>query len=117
MECPKCGSKDLYDRWTSGRKLERGCHDCSWKEPPRTPELQVIKNTKIVSANQFWGFCFEIYDRYGHITIASRSYATKEEAREELVKELSSENENPDYGPCTGILWPDRVEVVGEVVK
>jgi hypothetical protein len=118
QKCPKCGSDDLYDRWTSGRKLQLGCHDCSWEEPPRTPELQVIKNTKSILANQFSGFCFEVYDKYGHITTYSRSYSTREKAKEELIKELTMRNKNhPDYAPCSGVLWPDKVEVIGEVIK
>jgi hypothetical protein len=114
--CPKCGSDDLYNRWVSERKLQRGCHDCSWKEPPRTPELQVIKNTKLISANQFSGFCFEVYDRYGHIVIFSRSYSTAEKAREELIKELTTHNKHPEYAPCSGVLWPDKVMVIGEFI-
>jgi hypothetical protein len=117
MECPKCGSDDLYDRWTSGRKLQRGCHDCTWQEPPRTPEIQPIKNTKFIAANQFSGFHYEIYDQYGHAATFSRSYRTAEEARDELLKDLTKKNKNPDYAPCTGILWPDKVEVVGEIIR
>jgi hypothetical protein len=114
--CPRCGSDDLYDRWVSGRKLQRGCNDCPWKKPPRVPEIQPIKNTRFVWANQFSGFCYETYDKYGHTMSHSRSYDTKEKAREELIKELNRWNKNPDYAPCTGILWPDRVEVHGEVI-
>jgi hypothetical protein len=117
MRCPKCGSDDLYDHWVSGRKLQRGCHDCTWKEPPRTPEIQPIESRRFIKANQFYGFHFEIYDKYGHMSTSSRSYNTKEEAREELVEMLSRQNKNPGYAPCTGILWPDKVEVVGEVVR
>jgi hypothetical protein len=117
MKCPKCGSDDLYNRWVSERKLQRGCHDCSWKEAPRTPDRRVIKNTKFITANQFPGFHYEIYDQYGHATTFSRSYRTAEEARTELLQELGKLNRHPNYAPCTGILWPDVVEVVGEVVK
>lgn len=117
MRCPKCGSDDLYDRWTNNRMLQRGCRECTWKEKPRIPELRVIKNTKLILANQFSGFCYEVYDKYGHALCYSRSYRTKEEAKEELLKELARDNKSPHQGPCTGILWPDKVEVIGEVVK
>jgi hypothetical protein len=115
-ECPKCGSDDLYDIWVSGRKLQRGCRDCTWEDLPRVPEIQQIKNTRFVWANQYSGFCYETYDRYGYEMSFSRSYNTIEEAREALVNELAKWNKNPDYAPCTGILWPDKVEVVGEVI-
>jgi hypothetical protein len=118
-ECPRCGGTDLHDEWVSGRKLQLRCgdSDCRWKEKPRVPETLPILSTKTVRANQFSGFCFESYDKYGHILCHSRSYDTREEAVEELIKHLSKWNKNPDYAPCTGILWPDRVEVVGEVIK
>lgn len=117
MECPKCGSDDLYNRWVAGRKLQRGCHDCSWKEKPRTPDIRVIRNTKTIMVNQFPGFCFETYDRYGHILGHSKSYSTEAKAKEELIKELTTCNKNPDYAPCAGVLWPDKVEVVGEFIR
>ena len=117
QECPECGSDDIHDHWVKGRKLQRGCDDCSWKEPPRTPEIQVIKTTKSISVNQFPGFCYEAYDRYGHIMCHSRSYDTKEEARKALIKDLTNANKNPGYAPCSGVLWPDEVEVVGEFVQ
>jgi|WetSurSiteA1Bulk_404760.scaffolds.fasta_scaffold71851_3 hypothetical protein len=117
MECPKCGSDDIHDRWVSGRKLQRSCDDCNWKELPRTPPLQVIKKTKFIMANRFSGFCYEAYDRYGHIMVYSKSYGTKEKAREALIKELTTWNKNSDYAPCTGILWPDKVKVIGEIIK
>jgi hypothetical protein len=117
MECPNCGSDYISDRWVAGRKLQRSCNDCGWKEKPRTPDRRVIKNTKFIKANQFQGFHYEVYDQYGHETTFSRSYGTAEEARVELLNELSKLNKHPNYAPCTGILWPDRVEVVGEVVR
>jgi|WetSurMetagenome_2_1015567.scaffolds.fasta_scaffold647904_2 hypothetical protein len=117
MECPKCGSDDLYNRWVSGRKLQRGCRDCTREETPRIPESLLIENRKFIVANQFPGFCYEIYDQYGHAITFSRSYGTAEEARTALLKDLGKWNNNPNYGPCTGVLWPDKVEVVGEIVQ
>lgn len=101
----------------SGRRLQRHCEDCSWKEAPRTPEIQPIENKRFIAANQFSGFHYEIYDRYGHAVIFSRSHETAEKARAELLKDLGKLNRHPNYAPCTGILWPAVVEVVGEVVR
>jgi hypothetical protein len=47
----------------------------------------------------------------------SRSYDTIERAREALIKELTAWNKNPDYAPCTGILWPAKVGITGEVIR
>jgi len=116
-QCPSCESTNIYDQWGSGRKLQRGCRECSWKESPRVPEIQQIRNTKLIMANDFSGFCFEIYDQYGHIVTCSRSFNTRAEARDKLIEELDKQNKNPDYAPCTGILWPDKVEVVGERIE
>jgi hypothetical protein len=114
-ECPNCGSDDLHNRWTSGRKLQRGCNSCSWKETPRVPETKEIKDTKFISVDQFYGFVYEIYDKYGYIIIYSKTYRTSKEAKEAIIEELAKLNKSPIYAPCTGILWPDKVEVSGEV--
>lgn len=114
--CPNCGSEYIYNRWVAGRKLQRGCEDCDWKEAPRIPEIQEIKSTRTVKANQFYGYCYEAFDKYGHIMTSSRSYNTEEEARTALRKELDTWNKDPDYAPCAGVLWPSEVQVIGEVI-
>jgi len=62
--CPKCGSKNLGDRWTNGRKLEQYCNGksewedevCLWVGEPRTPEKIRITNTKDLRIDNFYGW-------------------------------------------------------------
>ena len=114
--CPACGGS-LGDRWVANRKLQQYCHDCDWKGTPRVPEKQAIKDTKTISVDQFSGFNYQIFDKYGHITTFSRSYYTKEEAAKAMKDDLDNHNKSLDLSPCTAVLWPDRVTVKGEVFK
>lgn len=116
-KCPECGSTDLHDRWKAGRKLQRGCNDCDWEEAPRTPEILPIKNTKRISANHFSGFCFEVFDKYGHTLLISKSYDSKDKAKEDAVHYMKKWNQSPECGPCTSVVWPNTVEVTGEIIK
>ncbi len=115
--CPECESDDLGDHWVKGRKLQQYCHDCGWKGEPRIPEIEEIKTTKRVQVNQFHGFNYEIFDRYGCIMIHSQSYHTKKEAEVALKGDLQRNEKEEIGGPCTAILWPDVVTVNGEVYK
>ena len=114
-KCPKCGSKDIGDRWVKGRKLSRYCYDCDWVGLPRVPELWKIKNTREIRVGQFPGFQYEIFDRYGHILVHSRFFDTKTEVKKALMKEMKLGKKDKDAGPYTGILWPSTVTVKGMV--
>jgi len=114
--CPKCKGY-LGDTWVKGRKLQQYCHNCYWKGPIRIPERLEIKTTKTIRANQFCGFHYETFDKYGHIRTSSRSYDDKSEALEKLYRELEYSGNDKDGGPYTAILWPDTVTVVGEIFK
>ena len=114
-KCPECG-ESLSDCWTVGRKLQQRC-DCGWKGEPRIPEIQVIEDTKTISVNQFSGYNYEIFDKYGHITTYSRSYYNKIEAEKEMKDDLVKHNKSTDMSPCTAILWPDKVIVKGKILK
>jgi len=115
--CPECESNDIGDQWVKGRKLQQYCHDCEWKGEPRIPEIKTIKTTKKVQVDQFPGFNYEIFDRYGHAMVYSRSYHTEKEAENVLKEKLRHYGEYHDAGPCTAILWPDVVTVKGKVYK
>jgi len=115
-KCPDCGESLHSDCWTTGRKLQQRC-DCGWEGEPRTPEIIPIKDTKTISVNQFSGFNYEIFDKYGHITTCSRSYYDKKSALKAMKDDLTQHNKSLDMSPCTAILWPDRVIVKGEVYK
>jgi hypothetical protein len=116
--CPKCDSDALRDRWQNGRKLRQYCSECGWKGESRTPEQQPIETVKEICANQFSGFCYTIYDKYGHTSSISRSYDNEKEAYREMEEELiRGEKVNSNEGPRTGVLWPATVTVVGTVFK
>ena len=103
LKCPDCGEPLHSDCWTTGRKLQQKC-DCGWRGQPRIPEIQRIEDTKTISVNQFSGFNYEIFDKYGHITTFSRSYYSEEEAIKEMRDDLAKHNKWSDYAPCTAIL-------------
>ena len=116
-KCPYCGDEYLSDFWKPERKLQQQCKECGWKGEIRTPEKKEIVPSKNVQVNNFYGFCFHIFDKYGYIMTSSRSYDTKEEAKEELLKGLAKGKKDIPGGPYTGILWPDIVKVKGTVYK
>jgi hypothetical protein len=115
-KCPQCESSGIGDQWASGhrRMLQQFCYECDWDGPARVPEQLLVSVHKQVSANHFPGFRYEIFDKYGHILISSRSYNTEEEALAEMSKELTRGEQNTDYGPYTGVLWPAWVIVWGK---
>ena len=113
-ECPRCDN-DLADMWHRGRKLRQECRYCGWTGKARTPEQREVKTTRRVQAGYRGGHSFELYDRYGHTLISSRSYSTSEEAEAALRRELAMDREYA--APCTGILWPATVTVEGTLIK
>lgn len=116
-ECPNCGNKHLSDTWKPKRKLQQSCDECGWHGKIRIPETIEIKTTKEVIVNQFYGFCYEVFDKYGHIMTHSKSYHKKKEAESELLQEITRGEKDKDAGPYVGILWPDIVHVKGKVYK
>ena len=116
-KCPRCGNRNLSDKWKPKRKLQQSCDECGWRGEIRTPEVVKIKTTKEVMVNQFYGFCYEVFDRYGHITTHSRSYNTEKDAEAALHQEIERGEKNKDAGPYTGILWPKAIYVKGKVYR
>jgi len=113
-DCPVCGDS-LSDMWRRGRKLRQECHNCDWVGEERTPELQPIKTARKVLVSQHGGFTFEVFDRYGHALMSSRSYSDYGEAKEALRRELAIERKDAD--PCTGVLWPKTVIARGVIIR
>ncbi|MFA5299609.1 MAG: hypothetical protein WC389_15580, partial [Lutibacter sp.] len=97
--CPECGSTLGSDCWTTGRKLMQRC-DCGWKGEPRIPETLPIQDTKNVRVGQFWGYHYEIFDKYNHLLTSSRYYGTEKETLEEMQSDLTHSNKSPDMAPC-----------------
>jgi hypothetical protein len=122
--CPECGCKDLGDRWVSGRKLQQYCHDghddnCHWVGTPRIPETIPITPYKDLRVDNFKGWDYIIYDKYGHVSTYSRSYVTEEEATKILEAELNREYPNDPAAPYTGVLFftPHTVKLEGKIFK
>jgi len=116
-DCPVCGCDNLRDMWCRGRRLRLECSTCNWVDNERVPEQRVIKATRKVLAGFHGGHTFEVFDRYGHVKMSSRSYPTADEARAALEREIEAGRSNETAGPYTGILWPDTVLVQGEVIE
>ena len=111
--CPRCNGH-LGDMWRKGRKLRQECQACDWVGKERTPEIQGINPLRKVRAGiGIGGHTFEIFDRYGHISMSSRGYPTADDARAALESEL----QRGSAGPYTGILWPATVVVEGEIIR
>jgi hypothetical protein len=112
--CPNCGSTDLGDRWANGRKLMQYCHEeeCNWIGEPRTPEKRRITDTKHLRIDDFYGWDFIIYDKYGHESVTSQTFNTEKEAMKELERDLAHGEKNEDGGPYTGVLFKTPLSVV-----
>lgn len=120
-ECPRCGSTSLGDRWCSERKLQQYCteDECEWRGQPRIPEKRRITNTKKLRVDDFYGWDYIIYDRYGHVSTISRSFDTEGDATKEMEADLKRGEVNTDAGPYTGVLFhtPSSVILKGKMFK
>lgn len=127
--CPKCGRMDtLSDRWTKGRMLQQYCSGaadafnddytdrCGWVGLPRVPEKRKITNTKKLRVDDFPGWDYIIYDKYGHESCFSRTYSSKEEAIKKIKEELKIQDAGSPY---TVVLFhvPSSVIIKGKVFK
>ena len=114
--CPVCESHNLSDMWRKGRKLRQECRVCGWVGKERTPEQRAINPIRKVRAGTHGEHTFDVFDRYGHVRVSSRSYSTDTEARGALTRELAFGVSDKDGGPYIGILWPATVTVEGEII-
>lgn len=118
--CPECCSEDIGDRWCNGRMLQYYCRECGWHAEPRTPEKIPITNTCELRVDDFSGWHYIIYDKYGHVQTDSATYDTREEALKELEDDLTPK---PGYvdpsAPLTAVLFnvPDHVTIKGTMFK
>lgn len=106
--CPRCEEPGLADCWTSGRRLRQECMSdcCNWVGNSRTPETIPIQHEK-----KYWSFrpghCYEVYDKYGHCMVSSRSFNLEEDCFNAMMKEIEHYDEN--CSPKTGVIWPTYV--------
>jgi len=114
-ECPECGEPHLADEWQRGRKLRQRCHECGWVGEPRTPEKQRVSKVKTICASQFSGYCYEVFDQYGHAITSSRSYGRRDEALKAMFEDIERDERMPNVAPCRAVLWPATVKVRGQL--
>lgn len=115
MNCPKC---DQYvgDYWTKGRKLQRRCKDCGWKEEPRTPEIGSVPWVKTVIVGQFGMWNYHVFDQYFQSAYYSRGFTDEAECRKEAQKTVNAYAKMDGYGKCTAVIWQPTIEVRGDVL-
>lgn len=115
--CPECKEGHLGDRWCAGRKLQQYCRgdECYWAGEPRTPEQRPISLDRQLLISDFSGWCFTLFDRYGHIMVESQSYHTEAQARKGLAEYMKRSETDKDAGPYTAVLHnvPTNVTIQG----
>ena len=127
-QCPRCGrTNTLGDRWCRGRMLQQYCNGgddfdddytdrCGWVGLPRVPEKRRITNTRKLRIDDFSGWDYIVYDKYGHESVISRTYHSKEDAIKELQEDLNIKDAGSPY---TAVLFnvPSSVTIKGKVFK
>lgn len=123
--CPKCGFSSLGERWSRGRMLEQYCHDpeemgCHWVGEPYTPPKRRITNKDTLRIDEFHGWHYIIYDKYGHVQTDSATYGSKSEALKEMEDDLKPKRDYVDpAAPLTAVLFfvPSSVTIEGTMFK
>lgn len=123
--CPKCGNKSLGEHWCKGRMLQQVCgsfgeDSCGWKGEPYTPPKKRITNQVELRIDEFYGWHYVVYDKYGHVSTDSATYDTREEAMEELIDDLTpKEGYDDPAAPYTAVLVkvPCHVVVRGKMFR
>lgn len=120
--CPTCGCDSLGERWTMGRQLEQYCrdYDCSWRGQPYTPPKRRIINTTKLRIDNFHGWHYIVYDKYGHVSTDSATHDTREEAMKELESDITpKEGYDDPASPYTAVLFnvPSSVTIKGKMFK
>ena len=131
-KCPKCGSTRLGERWAKDRKLQQYCHGvtsfgdydedthCSWVGEPYTPPKKRITNTDTLRLDEFFGWHYLVYDKYGHLQTDSATHDTRAEAMEALEEDMTpTEGYDDPAAPLTAVLFhvPSNVTVKGTMFK
>lgn len=120
--CPKCGCTNLGERWANGRKLEQYCdgEDCYWKGEPYTPPKRRITNTTDLMIDNFSGWHYIVYDKYGHVQTDSETYDTRAEAMHEMEDDITPKECYDDpAAPYTAVLFnvPSTVTIKGTMFR
>lgn len=116
-ECPECDGR-LKTVLATNRLNKQLCENCWWEGEPFVPETKEVTGVRKISDHL--SSCYEIFDKYGQCIVCSIRQRSHEEGRAELMRELEYYNNkynSEQGGPFTGVLWPDKIEVVGEVFR
>jgi len=120
-KCPKCDSTNLGDRWVANRKLQQYCgeEDCRWTAMPRIPERMRITNIKNLRIDDFYGWNYITYDKYGHASCYSQTFGNEAEAMKALEDTLKRSSKNNSEGNLTGVLFftPHTMPLKGKMFK
>ena len=124
--CPKCGSKQLGERWVKERMLQQYCYigeddtHCGWVGEPFVPPRKRITNTTKLRIDDFPGWHYLVYDKYGHIQTDSATYDTQLEAMKELQDDITPRDGYKDpAAPYTAVLFkvPGNVTIEGRMFR
>lgn len=123
--CPKCGNTSLGERWCKGRMLQHYCsgedgETSCWVSQPYTPPKRRITNTTEFRLDEFVGWHYLVYDKYGHVATDSATYDTRAEAMVELTEDITpKEGYDDPAAPFTAVLFnvPPRVTIKGTMFK
>lgn len=124
-QCPKCGNTSLGEHWCKDRMLQQVCgaygeESCGWKGEPYTPPKRRITNKVELRIDDFFGWHYIVYDKYGHTQTDSATYDTREEAMQELIDDITPrEGYNDPAAPYTAVLVkvPCNVTVRGTMYR
>lgn len=112
-QCPNCLEKDTTRLWKKGRKLQDYCYNCGEFGEPYKPKKKKLVTNKILN----FGISYEVYDRYNHIIMFSKTFQNKEIAIERIKKDIELGRNDKDAGPYTILMWPDKVNVEAEIFE
>jgi hypothetical protein len=130
--CPRCSCENLGERWAKGRQLEQYCRRrndgddwdapeyCGWVGKPYEPTKRRITNTTQLWIDDFPGWHYIVYDKYGHVQTDSATQHSKKIAMKELEISLKPK---PGYddpaAPLTAVLFfvPTHITIKGKMFK
>lgn len=115
-----------------GRMLQQYCHgqtsfgdydgdeNCGWVGKPRIPERKRITNAAPLRVDNFHGWHYLVYDKYGHLQTDSATHDTRAEAMEALEEDMTPKEGYVDpAAPLTAVLFkvPSNVTIKGTTFK
>jgi hypothetical protein len=93
---------------------------CRWVGEPYTPPRKRITNTDTLRLDEFAGWHYLIYDKYGHLATDSATHSTREDAMEALIEDMTPKAGYDDpAAPYTAVLFnvPSHITIKGTMFK